>query len=175
MQLLLPTQVTKRLRQELRRAKAREIGGLLMGEHVRDDVFRAVDISVQRSGGSQIHFVRDPSSHATQLDAFFARTGNDFTRFNYLGEWHSHPTFDPAPSSIDCDSMQSIVDNPDVGVNFLVLLVVKLAGRQRIAGTATVFRPLLPSMSVVVLSEDIGPGSRFERALPSWLRGWFTR
>ena len=71
--------------------------------------------------------------------------------------------------------MQSIVDNPDVGVNFLVLLVVKLAGRQRIAGTATVFRPFLPSMSAVVLSEDIGPGSPFERALPSWLRGWFTR
>lgn len=146
-----------------------------MGEHVRDDVFRVVDISVQRSGGSQIHFVRDPFSHAAQLEAFFARTGNDFTRFNYLGEWHSHPTFEPAPSSVDCLSMQSIVDNPDIGVNFLVLLVVKLAGRQRIAGTATVFRPHLPSMSGVVLSDDTGPGSRFERALPSWLRGWFTR
>ena len=111
MQLLLPTQVTKRLRQELRRAKAREIGGLLMGEHVRDDVFRVVDISVQRSGGSQTHFVRDPSSHAAQLDAFFARTGNDFTRFNYLGEWHSHPTFEPAPvrpTAIPCNRLSTI-------------------------------------------------------------------
>lgn len=146
-----------------------------MGEHVRDDVFRVVDISVQRSGGSPTHFVRDPASHAAQLQTFFSRTGNDFTRFNYLGEWHSHPAFEPAPSSTDCDSMQSIVEDPGVGVNFLILLVVKLAGRQRIAGTATVFRPLLPSMSVAVLSENIGPGSRFERALPSWLRGWFTR
>jgi integrative and conjugative element protein (TIGR02256 family) len=146
-----------------------------MGEHVGDDVFRVVDISVQRSGGSRIHFVRDPSSHATQLQAFFARTGNDFTRFNYLGEWHSHPTCEPIPSSTDCDSMQSIVDNPDVGVNFLVLLVVKLAGRQKIAGTATAFRPFLPLMSVVVLSEDIGPGSRLGSAVPSWLRRWFAR
>jgi hypothetical protein len=146
-----------------------------MGEHVRDGVFRVVDISVQRSGGSQIHFVREPSCHAAQLQEFFARTGNDFTRFNYLGEWHSHPTFDPAPSSIDCDSMQSIVDSPDVGVTFLVLLVVTLGSRGHIAGTATVFRPHLPSMSVVVLSEDAGPGSRVERALPSWLRRWINR
>lgn len=143
-----------------------------MGEHVRDDVFRVVDISVQRSGGSQLRFVRDPFSHAAQLDAFFARTGNDFNRFNYLGEWHSHPRFDPAPSSIDCDSMQSIVNDPDVGVNFLVLLVVKLAERQKIATTATAFRPHLPSMSVILLSEDAGPRLRCERALPSWLRRW---
>ncbi len=142
-----------------------------MGEHVCDELFRVVDISVQRSGGSQVHFVRDASSHATQLQAFFARTGNDFTRFNYLGEWHSHPTFAPAPSSTDFDSMQSIVDNPDVGVNFLILLVFKLASRKRLAGTATVFRPHQPWTSVVVMTEENGTGSRLERALPSWLRG----
>lgn len=146
-----------------------------MGEHVRDDVFRVVDISVQRTGGSQGHFVRDPVSHESQLRSFFNRTHGDFTRFNYLGEWHSHPMFAPVPSETDCRSMQSIIDNPGVGANFVVLLVVKLAGHTKIEGTAMVFRPQLPSMNVVVLTEDLRLVSRIERMVPSWLGQWFKQ
>jgi integrative and conjugative element protein (TIGR02256 family) len=175
MHLLLTAPILKRIRRELRRAGLSEIGGLLMGEHVGDDEFRVVDISVQRTGGSIASFVRDPASHNAQLKAFFARTGGDFTRFNYLGEWHSHPMFAPVPSETDCHSMQSIVDNHDVGANFLVLLVVRLASRTKIEGTAMVFRRQLPPMNVVISAEDIGLGSRFERAVPSWLGRWLKR
>lgn len=129
---------------------------------MREDEFRVVDLSVQRSGGSTATFVRDPADHEAQLKSFFARTKDDFTRFNYLGEWHSHPLFVPIPSETDRHSMQSIVENPDVGASFLVLLVVKLASRTRIEGAAMVFRPHLPSMDVVVLSEDAGLGSPIE-------------
>jgi integrative and conjugative element protein (TIGR02256 family) len=175
MRLLLTEPILKRLRRELRRARSREIGGLLMGEHVCDDVFRVVDISVQRTGGSVASFVRDPASHDAQLKSFFARTKGHFTRFNYLGEWHSHPMFDPVPSETDCHSMQSIIDNPDVGANFVVLLVVKLASRTKIEGTAMLFRPQLPSMNVVLLTEDIRLASRVERTVPSWLGRWFKQ
>jgi len=92
MQLLLTPQILKRLRRELRRAGEREIGGLLMGEQVRDEVFRVVDLSVQRAGGTEACFIRDPASHKAQLDKFFARTGGDYTRFNYLScaEFEGH-------------------------------------------------------------------------------------
>src|ERR1700687_5436645 len=101
MHLLLTATVLKRLRRELRRAGSREIGGLMMGEHVGDDVFRVVEISVQRSGGSAACFVRDPVEHEAALQAFYVRTDSDYTRFNYLGEWHSHPMFEPVPSPMD--------------------------------------------------------------------------
>lgn len=175
MRLLLTAPILKRLRRELRRAGSSEIGGLLMGEHVGEDEFRVVDISVQRSGGSVASFVRDPASHDAQLKSFFVRTKGDFTRFNYLGEWHSHPMFAPVPSETDCHSMQSIVDNPDVGANFVVLLVMKLASRTKIEGTAMVFRRQLPSMNVVVVTEDIGLASRLQRTVPSWLGRWFKQ
>src|SRR5258707_14116421 len=82
MQLLLPPQIIKRLHRELRRAGRKEIGGLLMGEHVRDEIFRLVDISVQRSGGSQACFIRNPADHQAQLQEFFGRTAEDYRRFN---------------------------------------------------------------------------------------------
>ena len=93
MKILLAPPIVKRLRRELRRAGNREIGGLLMGEDLGNGDFRVVEISVQRSGGTEACFIRNPEDHQTELDTFFARTGNDYSRFNYLGEWHSHPSF----------------------------------------------------------------------------------
>jgi integrative and conjugative element protein (TIGR02256 family) len=153
MQLLLPSQLIRRLERELRRAGSREIGGLLMGEHVRDALFRIVDISVQRSGGSHACFIRHPKDHEKQLKKFFARTGSDYTRFNYLGEWHSHPGFDPVPSATDVETMQSIVDDPNVGVNFLVLLVCRRATGGAIEATAVAFRAATEPLGVPVALE----------------------
>jgi integrative and conjugative element protein (TIGR02256 family) len=156
MQLLLAPQVSKRLERELRRAGRQEIGGVLMGEHLHDEVFRIVDISVQRSGGTQACFIRNPSDHQAHLQQFFARNGNDYTRYNYLGEWHSHPSFEPIPSTTDMHTMQSIVDDPAVGVNFAVLLITKLASNKRIEATAMAFRSGIPAMSVPLLTEADG-------------------
>lgn len=111
-----------------------------MGECLRNEVFRVVDISVQRSGGSHANFMRNPTDHKAALQAFFDRTGNDYMRFNYLGEWHSHPSFEPVPSITDIHTMQSIVEDPAVGANFAILLVAKLNGNT-VNATATVFRP----------------------------------
>ena len=140
MQLLLAPQIVKRLKRELRRAGTREIGGLLMGEHVADELFRVVEISVQRTGGSDACFIRHPKDHEVTLRKFFANTRDEYTRFNYLGEWHSHPSFEPSPSETDMLTMQSIINDPAVGANFLVLLIAKLAGQKQIAATATAFR-----------------------------------
>ena len=126
MKVLLPEAVVETLYGELRRAGRREIGGILVGDHVEGATFRVADISVQRSGGSVAYFVRDPAHHREFLDQFFARTGHDYRRFNYLGEWHSHPGAPAVPSTTDCESMARLVADPDTNVNFAVLLVVRL-------------------------------------------------
>lgn len=158
MQLLVARPVVERLERELRRAGRKEIGGLLMGEHVRDELFRLVDLTVQRSGGTHACFIRRPDDHKAQLEKFFAETGNDFGRFNYMGEWHSHPSFEPLPSDTDIHTMQSMVEDPESGVNFLVLMVCRMAsGRGRVLElTATAFRAGTPPLAVPISFE---PGS----------------
>ena len=99
--LLIPNEIEIRIRKELHRAGRIEIGGLLMGEHLFGDTFRVVDITAQRDGGSYAGFVRDPDLHTSQLESFFERTNGDYTRFNYVGEWHSHPNVCAEPSAID--------------------------------------------------------------------------
>lgn len=141
MNLLVPSEIAARIRAELRQAGRVEVGGVLMGEHVSEDTFRVVDLSAQRHGGTHSEFVRDPEAHAAQLASFFERTKGDYARFNYLGEWHSHPNLPATPSASDVAEMIRLVEDPEVGAAFLVLLIVRLTLFRRLVGSATAFAP----------------------------------
>jgi proteasome lid subunit RPN8/RPN11 len=171
MNLLLPHLIIKRLRRKLR-GRIREMGGIMVGEHVGHDEFRVVDISFQKRGGTFAHFARDPAHHKAFLADFFARTGNDYKRFNYLGEWHSHPSFEPLPSGQDFQTMYELVEDPDVGVNFAVLIIARLRGWSTVELSATLFRPgYVPESAQVEIESDrntvVNPGmlERFIDAL----------
>ena len=137
MQILLPASVAETIAQELRRHGRRETGGLIFAEHIGGDTFKIIEVTMQQSRGSVAEFIRDPAQHKQQLDAFFERTRDDCTRFNYFGEWHSHPCFAPVPSGRDLRTMRSILEEPSVGVSFLVLLIIRLNGNSGLALSAT--------------------------------------
>lgn len=130
----------RRMRRELKLAGKREIGGVLAGENLGNGQFRVVSMSVQRAGGSYASFVRDSSLHLRFMRRFFARTGNQPERFNYIGEWHSHPSFLPLPSSTDSNQMQRLIESRDQVAHFLVLLIVKLNRGDGIEASAHAFR-----------------------------------
>lgn len=111
-----------------------------MGEHVGPGHFAVRSLTVQ-GGGSFASFVRGARSALRALRAFFQNSNHDFTRFNYLGEWHSHPSFSVQPSNTDHHSMLDIVTNPKVGANFVVLLIVKKVGRGKLEGSAHTYLP----------------------------------
>lgn len=125
--LILPNHIEQKLKIELQDAGEREIGGILMGEHVEKGTFRICDFTIQRDGGTWITFVRRIQKSLKQaLTQFFEKNKHNYTKFNYLGEWHSHPSFELIPSIQDRQGMSDIVNNPEVGANFVVLLLVKL-------------------------------------------------
>lgn len=143
------------------------MGGVLVGQNLGHDVFRLIDISFQSSGGSVVHFVRDPEHHKAFLADFFVRTGNDYRKFNYIGEWHSHPGFEPRPSGEDLATMFELVEDPAVGVNFAILIIARLLRWRQLQISATLFRPgIMPeSITVEVERDEERPASVFERLI----------
>lgn len=126
MQIALPSSTRTKLCRELQRAGRRETGGLLLAEQLNDQGrFRVVDITVDPHGGEHAYFERKPEHHSQALQSFFAENSNDFGRFNYLGEWHSHPSFSVAPSLTDIKTMQDLVEEPG-SIDFAVLMIVRL-------------------------------------------------
>jgi len=112
-----------------------------MGEHLSANTFLIRDLTVQRQGGTLASFVRIAQSIVGFVKRFFQETGHDYVRFNYLGEWHSHPSFTPKPSATDCETMWSIVEDSEVGANFAVLVILRLSENDILEGTASVFLP----------------------------------
>lgn len=138
----------RRMRRELGRAGRVEIGGVLMAEQITPGHFRLADFTVDAQRGGAAHFVRSVEEHRTALDRFFAATASDYARFNYLGEWHSHPNHLPVPSIEDAASMEELVTR-ERDIPFAVLLVVRRTWRTLLA-TATLFeRGLAPSAIVL--------------------------
>jgi [CysO sulfur-carrier protein]-S-L-cysteine hydrolase len=165
MKIRVPSFVLQTLNRELNAAKGREIGGILVAERLGGDEFLIADISVQRSGGSSVYFERDPAEHRTFLTRFFQRTGHHYTRFNYFGEWHSHPNFDAVPSLKDILSMQEIVNDPAANVPFAVLMIARKRRFRGLELSATEFRPSAPpSTATLLAADDSARASGFQEA-----------
>lgn len=136
----IPLEVQEKLRDALRRAGTNECGGVLMGEHVGHNQFAVRTLTVQ-GDGTFASFVRGTRAALRAVKEFFQRSNYEYTRFNYLGEWHSHPSFSVQPSSTDHRTMLDIVTNPSVGANFVVLLIFKLTNRGTLEGSAHTYLP----------------------------------
>ncbi|ELN2578344.1 Mov34/MPN/PAD-1 family protein [Enterobacter asburiae] len=138
MQVEITENVKGTLRKALKVAGSREIGGVIMGEQIAPGHFRVVDLSIDSLTGGNAHFVRDSEAHSEALNAFFQRTDHQYDRFNYLGEWHSHPRFSVTPSSQDVSSMIDLVEG-ERGIEFAVLLIVRLGWWRRLSLSCTLF------------------------------------
>lgn len=139
--LTLPTDRADALSEALRSAGTREIGGILMGEQLAPGQFRVTEMTIQRHGGMIARFVRNARMALVALQRFFHRTGHRYERYNYLGEWHSHPSFKPQPSRTDHESMIDVACHQNTGANFVVLVIVRLNDENALEGSATVYLP----------------------------------
>ncbi len=154
MKVILPKLHKVTLIEALKRAGQNEIGGIIMGEQLSDGRFRIADLTVQEAGGTFMSFFRRVSAIAAPLKKFFQKTNHDYRRFNYMGEWHSHPSFRPEPSGQDIRSMLEILHDPAVGATFLVMMIVRLSERLDLEGTVTVFIPGQQHYRGILICED---------------------
>lgn len=114
------------LRKALERGGMRETGGQLFGEQVATSEFVVTRLTVQRQVGTISRFVVDIVQAVRDAFEFFTATNRQFSRFNYIGEWHSHPSFAIAPSLTDTAAMQDLVNDTDFRGHFAVLMIARL-------------------------------------------------
>lgn len=154
MQLLIPHEISQQLVDALQQAGHREVGGIFMGEHIGPDTFRVKEITIQRKGGTFAAFIRMVEEILGPLLAFFDTTKHNYTKFNYLGEWHSHHSFALAPSRRDHTTMYNLVMNPQLGAHFILLLLVKPDHHGQLEGSVTVYQPNKTAFTGSVVQES---------------------
>ena len=128
MRMRLARDQLPRLTAALARADLRETGGQLFGEQLAPSNFLVTELTVQARPGTFARFIVDLVQAAREAVRFFDRTEHRYARFNYIGEWHSHPSFDLHPSQTDAETMRQLVRDPDFRGKFAVLMIVRLDG-----------------------------------------------
>lgn len=140
MRIILPSDQRRRLASELHRAGRVESGGQLFGEQLAPSYFKVTELTIQRRRGSVASFLVDVVEATKAAVAFFRRTGHNYVRHNYIGEWHSHPSFAVQPSAKDVRTMREIVSDGEFVGAFAVLMIARLDAQHLRAG-AWLFAP----------------------------------
>lgn len=162
-EVILSAKCARKLKRELRAAGRNEIGGVLAAEQIGDGKFLVKAMSVQRDG-TPTSFVRDPVQHRKFMRRFHLLAGNQPQRFNYLGEWHSHPSFLALPSAPDLREMYAEIADSEQAASFLVLIIVKLGKDSALTGSAHAFRRGHGGMRVSLNAE---PGATIHEEVSS--------
>ncbi|MGK6313675.1 Mov34/MPN/PAD-1 family protein [Neorhizobium sp. DT-125] len=124
----------------LKRAGTREIGGQLFGEQLAPSDFLVTNLTIQARPGTFARFFVDLIQAARDAIRFFDQTEHRYTRYNYIGEWHSHPSFAVQPSGTDIETMRTLVRDGEFKGSFAVLMIVRL-DVETVASGAWVFDP----------------------------------
>lgn len=128
MRIRLADDQIQKLKPALVQAGKREIGGQLFGEQLALSDFRITELTIQARRGSFARFMVDLLQAARDALSFFDRTEHRYTRFNYIGEWHSHPSFEIKPSPTDVQTMVDLVTDPTFRGSFAIMMIVRLDG-----------------------------------------------
>ncbi|WP_338834503.1 Mov34/MPN/PAD-1 family protein [Bradyrhizobium septentrionale] len=149
MRLRLPNDQLDLLRDALRRAGTKEIGGQIFGEQLAPSDFLASELTFQKRPGTFARFVVDLVQAARDAVRFFNRTKHHYQRFNYIGEWHSHPSFEVRPSDVDLNAMRRLVNDPNFQGRFAVLMITRLDGDHVTSG-AWLFDPAAAEFAITL-------------------------
>lgn len=140
MRIRLAADQTAKLAAALARAGKREIGGQLFGKQLAASDFLVTELTVHSRSGTIARFVVDLLQAARDAVRFFERTNHRYSRYNYIGEWHSHPSFAVRPSGTDVGAMQALVGDPEFAGSFAILMIVRLDG-ETLSASAWLFDP----------------------------------
>lgn len=153
--LRIPVPQWTAMRACLQKGGIREIGGWLVAEQLAPGEFELVGFTVDLEVGTHNRFASLPMAHSKQLDKILNENAGRTGRVDYLGEWHSHPTFLPVPSDIDLAAMTKMVE--DSGPFFAALLIVRLLDAEVLEATITTFqRGLRPEPGQLVTDHKSG-------------------
>lgn len=142
------------MRQALRKAGVQEIGGQIFGEQLAPSDFRVLELTIQRQHGTIARFMVNLAHAASHALRFFDRTRHHYEKFNYIGEWHSHPSFAVAPSGTDRETMCTLVESPSFRGTFAVLLIVRLDDTEIAHGAWVFSRGGIELLVTVEMDDD---------------------
>ena len=105
---------------------SKEAGGILIGREVISTNNLIIDQMTEpmpRDKRNRFRFLRRDNGHIEYFEQLYCENENIY---GYVGEWHTHPEFNPTPSSVDISSVINIYHLPNNNLPFIILCIIGL-------------------------------------------------
>jgi len=125
LEIIIPKEITLRLIKQISKYSPLETKGALFAEDLGNDTFKIDEVYLEPKPGTTT-FVKLYINHeyVTFQKNYHKLRKNNFSKYNYIGDWHSHPLFECFPSSYDVSEVEK--DMKQSNAIFLVQLILKV-------------------------------------------------
>lgn len=139
----VPIAIHTMMEKQVMESAEKETGGVLIGYFTDDRIAVVVEASDAgpKAESSVNGFSRDVEYTQRWLEQ---RVTESEGKIEYIGEWHSHPSEDTRPSSIDTTSLTEIANSPNYLCRTPVMVIMGYAEGQVAKSSAYSFAPNRP-------------------------------
>ncbi len=137
MKIIIPQKITKIIYNQVKKHSPNETKGALFARRINDELFEIDAVYLEKKIGSFAFVVLENNSKYKEFQKKYNKTHHfDFKNHNYIGDWHSHPSFELIPSGYDIKEVQNDLEKSNA--NFLIQIIVKVSN-DRLIGNAFLY------------------------------------
>ena len=125
MKIIIQNDVKTKLYEALTKAGINEIKGACFAYNSSPNVFEIEEVYISPVQGTFAfsNLIINYKYKKFERD-YFKRHNYDYEKHNYIGDWHSHPSFDCIPSQYDIKEVLDELSKSNA--NFLIQLILKI-------------------------------------------------
>jgi proteasome lid subunit RPN8/RPN11 len=134
LEIIIPKKISLILIKQISKHSPLETKGALFAEDLGNDTFKIDGVYLEPKPGTttfvKLYINQEYVSFQKNYHKF---RKNNFSKYNYIGDWHSHPLFECLPSSYDVSEVEEDIKKSNA--IFLVQLILKVL-KGRLVGNA---------------------------------------
>lgn len=152
MKIIIPKKLTKKIFIQVKKCRLNETKGALFARKISDEMFEVDDVYIEKKVGS-FAFVELVNNEKYQVyqNCYHEKSGHDYIHHNYIGDWHSHPSFVLYPSSYDIEEVKK--DLKKSNARFLVQVIVKIIN-DKLTGNAFYYDRNITAKQIELIIEQ---------------------
>lgn len=124
MKIIVPEKMSKIILDHVKKYSPNETKGALFARKIDDETFEIDAVYIEKKVGTFAFVILENNCRYKKFQAVYNKKHHyDYKNHNYIGDWHSHPSFALFPS--EYDKSEVVEDLTKSNANFLIQMIVK--------------------------------------------------
>ena len=125
MKIIIKKEVANKIKEKILDDMPNESKGACFAYHKDEEVFEIIDTYISKYKGTKFFANLIVNRKYKKFEKLFYKSkGHDYKHYNYIGDWHSHPSFECVPSIFDKKEIDDELNHSNA--YFLIQIILKV-------------------------------------------------